>query len=178
MSKAFLESLVFSCVLCVSGLAAQRQPKPPECPAAALDTSAWVLTKDPNIGIEIKHPADYREKHWESRSDTSGVTLAFWRNAVSTIDINEFQGFYSTRGPKESVPPCLLHTRSGDLSLHIENTTRRLWSGRDTLYIVGKAIIAPTGKPRMLLESGAPDSTGLLEQLMMLRTIRFLGTPR
>ena len=55
MSKMSLKSLGFLCVLGVGGLAAQGQPKPPECPVAAIDTSAWVLTRDPDVGIEMKH---------------------------------------------------------------------------------------------------------------------------
>jgi len=178
MSKMSLKSLGFLCVLGVSGLAAQGQPKPPECPVAAIDTAAWVLTKDPAIGIEMKHPTDYREIHWTSRSDTSGVSLAFRRNAANTIDINEFQGFYSTRGPQPSVPPCLLRTRSGELALHVEPTYTINSDGSHSPYLIGKAIISPTGKPRMLVEIGAPDSTALFEQMMMLRTIEFLGRPR
>jgi hypothetical protein len=52
-----------------------------------------------------------------------------------------------------------------------------LWDGRDTLYFAGKAIIAHTGKPSMLVDIGAPDSSGLLEQMAILRTIRFLHDP-
>jgi hypothetical protein len=45
---------------------------------------------------------------------------------------------------------------------------------RDTVYFIAKGVFTPTGKPRMLVELGAPDSTGLLEQMALLRTIRFL----
>ena len=127
------------------------------------------------MGIEISHPTDYREKHWESRSDPSGLALSFWRNAVSHIDFNEFRGSAAARGSKISGAPCLLRMRSGVMALHIERTVRTLWNGRDTLYFAGKAMFTPAGKPRMLVELGAPDSTGLLEQMAMLRTIRFLN---
>jgi hypothetical protein len=126
------------------------------------------------VGIEIKHPADFREKHWESRSDTSGVALAFWRDAVSTVEFNEFQGFWAHQGPNPSVAPCLLQTRSAPLQLHLERTVRTLSTGRDTVYFVAKGIFTPAGKPRILVELAAPDSTELLEQMAMLRTIRFL----
>jgi len=126
------------------------------------------------VGIEIKHPADYPEKHWESRSDSSGIQLAFRRSAARRVEFNEFQGFWARRGPNPSVAPCLLRTRSAPLQLHIERTLTTLWTGRDTVYFVAKAVFRPAGRPRMLVELGAPDSTGLLEQMAMLRTIRFL----
>lgn len=176
MHMRSLTAFVLSCA--VSGIGVAQVPSKPkrrECPVVAVDTSAWVLTRDPAIGIEIKHPADYEAIHWGSRSDTSGVSIAFRRNAVSTININELQGFYSTRAPKASVQPCVLRMRSGVLALHVERTVSTRWDGRDTLYFASKAILTPTGKPRMLVDLGAPDSTALLEQMAILRTIRFLN---
>ncbi len=118
-----------------------------DCPTSSVDESSWVLARDSSTGIEMKHPADYREKRWESRSDTSGVTIAFWRNAVSRIEVNELQGFYRSRAPNASVAPCLIQTRSAPLQMHLERTTRKLWNGKDTVYFVGKGIVAPSGKP-------------------------------
>ena len=176
MALKSITTFVLTCVVSGVGVAqVSAKPKPRECPVVAADTSAWVLTKDPDVGIEIKHPVDYRVKRWESRSDSSGVAIAFWRNAVSTIDINEFQGFYRRQGPPERVAPCVLRMRSGVLALHVERTARTLWDGRDTIYFATKAILTPTGKPRMLVDLGAPDSTALLEQMAILRTIRFLN---
>jgi hypothetical protein len=174
MYRISLMSVALACALVAKGVAAQGQPKPRDCPVGVVDTSAWMLTRDRGVGIEIKHPADYRAKHWESRSDTSGVTIAFWRNAASRIEFHELGGFWSTQGPKLSVPPCRLEMRSATLALHLERTVRTLWDGRDTLYFVAKGIFTPAGKPRVLVELGAPDSTGLLEQIAILRTIRFL----
>jgi hypothetical protein len=176
MAVRSITTFVLTCV--VTGAAVAQVPanaRPRECPVVAADMSAWVTTKDPDVGIEIKHPADYEVKHWGSRSDSSGVSLAFRRNAVSTININELQGFYSTRGPKASVAPCVLRMRSGELALHVERTVSTRWDGRDTLYFASKAILTPAGKPRMLVDLGAPDSTSLLEQMAILRTIRFLN---
>ena len=177
MSRAQIRRVLLACAA-VSGncVAAQGTPTPSmrECPTAAADTSAWLLTRDSAVGIEIKHPTDYAEKHWESRSDSSGVQMAFWRDAVSRVEFNEFQGFWARRGPNPSVAPCLLRTRSAPLQLHLERTVRTLWTGRDTVYFVANGIFTPAGRPRMLVELGAPDSTALMEQLAMLRTIRFL----
>jgi hypothetical protein len=177
MHTMHLAGLMLASVLTVSGVASQGQPKPKprRCPVVSVDTSAWMLARDPSVGIEIKHPADYREKHWESRSDSSGVALSLWRNAVSTIDFNEFHGFYTRRGPNPSVVPCRLAMRSGELALHVERSASTLPSGRDTLYYLAKGIFTPTGKPPMLFEINASDSTALLEQMAILRTIRFLN---
>ena len=176
MNRTHLKSFLLACVVSGNGVAAQGTPTPSirECPTGAVDTSAWLLTRDSAVGIEIKHPADYREKHWESRSDSSGVQVAFRRDAVSRVEFNEFQGFWARRGPNPSVAPCLLQTRSAPLQLHLERTVRTLWTGRDTVYFVAKGLFRPAGKPRILVELGAPDSTGLVEQLAMLRTMRFL----
>jgi hypothetical protein len=176
MNRTHLRRVLLACAVSGNCVAAQGTATSSirECPSAAVDTSAWLLTRDSAVGIEIKYPADYQEKHWESRSDSSGAQVAFWRDAVSTVEFNEFQGFWARRGPNPSVAPCLLRTRSAPLQLHLERTVRTLWTGRDTVYFVAKGVFRPAGRPRMLVELGAPDSTALLEQLAMLRTIRFL----
>jgi hypothetical protein len=170
-----LGAVILTGVLGSSGLAVQAQTSPPACPVALADTSDWVLSRNQDVGIELKHPADYREIHMDSRSDTSGVEMALWRNAVSTVEIHEPRGFWSGHRPNPSVAPCLLQMHSAVLRLHVERTVRTLWTGRDTVYFVAKGFFTPTGKPQMLVEIGAPDSTGLLEQMAILRTIRFLS---
>lgn len=174
MRTLSLAGFLLACVLNASGMPAQAQPTPHKCPTSQVDTSAWLLARDEGIGIEIKRPPDYREIHWGSRSDTSGAAWAFWRDASSRIEFNEFQGFYKTRGPNPTAPACRLEMRSGVLDLHIERTTSTLSSGRDTLYFLAKGIFRPLGKPPMLVEIGALDSTEFLEQFAALRTIRFL----
>lgn len=175
--RTVLKTLMFGALLGGSTLIAQGEAKPRECPTALVDTSGWVRSSSQEVGIELKHPADYREIHWESRSDTSGVAVAFWRSAASRIDFHEPKGFWSNHRPNPSIAPCLLQMRSAAFPLHIERTVTTQWNGRDTVYFVAKGTFIPPGKPPILTEIGAPDSTALLEQLMILRTIRFIHDP-
>lgn len=169
-----LKALILTAFLGGGTLVAQDYAKPHECPVAPVDTSGWVLSRNDDVGIELKHPADYREIHFGSRSDTSGIAAAFWCSAASRIEFHEPRGFWSHHAPNRSVAPCLLRMRSAAVPLYIERTVTTQWNGRDTLYFVAKAVFTPPGKPQFLAEIGAPDSTGLLEQIMILRTIRFL----
>lgn len=180
MHRTSLTSVAVVALLSGSRLGAQQQTEQTNaraCPEVPADTSAWVTTTDRDVGIEIKHPADYREIHMGSRSDTAGLEMALWRHAVSRIEVHEPRGFWSNDKPNLSVAPCLVRMRSAILALHIERTLRRLWSGRDSVYFVAKGFLKPPGKPQMVVDLGAPDSTGLLEQMAILRTIRFVHDP-
>jgi hypothetical protein len=148
-----------------------------ECPVAQVDTSEWVLSRNQDVGIELKHPEDYREIRWGSRSDTSGAAVAYWRSAASTIDFHETSGLLPNRRPGQSVAPCLLHMRTAVLPLYIQRTVTTVWTGRDTVYFIAKGTFTLPGNRRILTEIGAPDSTGLLEQMAILRTIRFVHDP-
>lgn len=170
-----LETLAVSFALGGRGVTAHGQATTPDCPIVRVDSSKWTLTRDSDIGIELKHPTDYEEKHWESRSDTLGADLGFIRSAGTTLEFHQMRGFWSTQGPNKSVAPCRLEMRSGVLTLYLERTYHVLSSGQHAPYFVGKGLFTPFGKPQTLAWAGALDSASLLEQLMILRTIRFLG---
>ena len=173
MYKKSVIALVLFGALNANAVAAQRQSdaKPRECPSGSFQTSLWVPAREPDLGIELARPSDYQAHHWESVSDTSrGVAISFWRNAANTIDFN---GLGSTSRDR-SIVPCLIHLRSGDLEMRIERTTSKLSGGGDTTYFIGRGVITPVGMRLIHVQTGARDSTALLEQLEVLRTIRFL----
>ena len=174
MRNMHFSTLVLACILNALPVTAKGQSKPAECPAVRVDTSSWVAAVNEDVGIELKHPATYREKHWENRSDTVGIAFSFWRDAVHTIDFHEARGFWATRGPSQSAAQCLLTLRSAELRLRIERSLSTLPSGRDTVYFLAKAIFGSPGRPQMVVTVSAPDSTALLEELAILRTISFL----
>src|SRR4051812_33228419 len=108
MCRTALTSAALACALGGHSVSVRAQSQPRECPAAALGTAAWVLSREDDIGIEIKHPADYEEHIWENRSDTAGVATSFWRRATSTINFHNFDSSWNTRGPKSLIPTCRL----------------------------------------------------------------------
>jgi hypothetical protein len=149
------------------------QSSTPACPSAAVDTSGWVTATDFSVGVQLKHPADYREKHWESRSDTTDVNLAFWRNAVSTIEFHKPDAFGARRVPP-SAAPCILEMPTGTMPLYFGRQETVLYSGQRALYYTATGLLAVIGKPLLHVELDAPDSTGLMEQLAILQTMRVL----
>jgi hypothetical protein len=174
MSSLRIQGLVLIGALSVGARVTQAQSKAGKCPSASADTASWMRDTSRDLGIEIQHPTDYRKKRWESRSDTTGIALSFWRYAVTRIDFNEFRGIYSGEGPDRSLPPCVLQMHGASMSLYIGRSPSTLPSGRDTLYYRARGLLSLPGKPRILVELNATDSTGILEQLTILRTIRVL----
>ena len=173
MHKRFVIALALLSTLNANRVAAQRQSstKPRECPSGSFHTSLWLRAREPALGIELARPFGYRAKHWESVSDTTGgVAISFWRDAANTIDFNGL----GSRSIDRSLVPCLLHMRSGDLEVRIGRSTSTLADGRDTVCFIGRGTFTPIGMRSIWVEIGAMDSTALLEQLEVLRTIRFL----
>lgn len=114
----------------------------------------------------------YREKDWGSRSDSSSFSFALWRDAVSTVDFRQLRTPLSENDIVGV--PCQLHTRAGLLQMRLARSTRKLYTGRDTVEFVGAGIFTTRGKMRLLVRIEAPDSVGMLEQLAILRTVHFL----
>src|SRR5262245_47449313 len=112
-----LNSLALACIAYGAAAGAHAHRTSNDCPTAQFDTSGWKLVRDGDIGIELKHPRDYEEKHWESRSDTSGAVLSFRVRATRTVDFHQMLGFWSNQRPRKTAAPCQLQTRSGELTL-------------------------------------------------------------
>lgn len=162
----------------VAAALVSAQSSPPPCPAARIDTSGWVSVRAEDVGIELSRPAEDEEKRWESRSDTLGADVEFWRRAVNTIGFHEVRGFWADKAKavptQPNVTPCQLSTRSSVLTIYVERGKRYLSSGRDTVSLNMRATFTPPGKREILIDAGASDSTRLLEQLAILRTIQFI----
>jgi len=173
MTMALCRTLLIACVLNATSAVARGQSTagPRACPTASEKTWDWVFARQQAAGFELAHPIGYREKNWESRSDSSVVSFALWRDAVTTVE------FHQLRAPlnENDLPgiTCELSTRSGSLPMRLERSTRKLYTGRDTVEFLGRGVFSTHTKMRMLVQIAAPDSMGMLEQLAILRTLHF-----
>ena len=163
-----LTMLAAGCTLAVLARSPTRGG-PPECPAASSSQLLWVTTTDRDVGVEISHPFAYDEKHWGSRTDSSRAAFSLWRDAVNGIDFNGIGRITIT-----GTTPCVVQSKSGPFTMGLQRSPRRMPDGRDSIYFIGRGSFTPPGKKSVVVDISAEDSTEMLKQLAMLRTIRFV----
>jgi len=160
------------------------QVPPERCALTEMNTATWRTVQSYALGIEFSVPQNYVRKDWENRSDSTDVSLHFWRdgrpvNSVTISALNKLSAGHLVATPEASTRTCAMDTRGGPLSITLEDTQRPIGGNEWAPHFEIKAQLSlPKSKATRVFYATSSDTTIRAEQLAILRSIRFLGVHR
>jgi len=153
----------------------------PVCSVSSADTAGWMSTVIFDLGLEVRHPAAYRRKTWETSSSGRVPSVnEFWLGGSPgtsvTIDVSAGPPPASVRAAQRArTHSCSLDTRSGRGQLLMEE--QRSWNGSGWVPVLLFRLRVATGRANEVVElTGiAPDSASQSGQIAMAQSIRLLS---
>ena len=186
--RASATAVFFALVACSSGrVAATAAPGLPPCPAAQVDTTGWVLTRNHALGVEFRRPPRYVLKVWEvSFPENHRGNKVEWRRDGGIRWMFEFEVADSLRAAPhpeflrhlKDARWCSLMTFAGVAEVLLHRSGGATYGGRDVVpYYVAMWLRAGGGRV-VRFDSSSADSTGAEEHLAVARTLRLVAPPQ
>lgn len=186
MKWPIIRSAGVGVVLLACTVGAVGIPQPPiaaPCWKVFSDTAGWRVLQSYSLGIEIRHPASYSRKFWESRSDSSTTSVDLRRDgrpipSISLMPMTRLGAGHLVVSGQGTVRRCKVQTRSGPATLTLEETTRPIGPLEQVpLFIIRARLTSEDSTRDAVFYAISTDSSGFKEQIAILRTFRFLKLP-
>jgi hypothetical protein len=184
MRQGFAPVASLAILACAVGAKATdgEGPGTAPCPAIIAETARWTSARSYAIGVEFKHPGDYRRMNWESRSENLPDFVDFWSNERPGRRVRLHR---STRDSLARWAPartpsalhCTLATRSGAAEAFLQRTTQSIGGDKRGPLFTVEVRLPAEDKFVVLFAGWSVDSVDFNEQVAMAQSLRLLNTP-